>query len=183
MSSSFENRSIKGFLKYCWASSSLFINIWNKKKIMRSNLCSDKLDAVRRSFPLRTYLHLLSFKRFWGSTGYTHFNALICLLETTLNSFFKITLFSVCIILCDAFLIFTRTSTLYKSEDYLVFVFYVIIKWTYKNASQCRVRWITLDRLHWKSITKGTFPVCGRELGFLCNSQDSLKDISSKACR
>ena len=40
----------------------------------------------------------------------------------------KITLFSVCIILCDAFLIFTRTSTLYKSEDYLVFVFYVIIK-------------------------------------------------------
>lgn len=157
MSSSFENRSIKGFLKYCWASSSLFINIWNKKKIMTSKLCSDKLDAVRRSFPLRTYLHLLSFKRFWGSTGYTHFKALICLLETTLNSFFKITVFSVCIILCDAFLIFTRTSTLYKSEDYLVFVFYVIIKWTYKNitvqGSLNNFRSFTLKKYYKRNIS------------------------------
>ena len=63
---------------------------------MKSKLYGDKNDAVRLRFLVRTYSCISAFKHYPCSLGYTHLNALIRLLETTLR-------LSLCIKPCQLF--------------------------------------------------------------------------------
>ena len=53
--------------------------------IIKNKLCSNENDEIRLRFPVCTYSNLFAFKRFSRSTGYTHLNALIRLVDTTLH--------------------------------------------------------------------------------------------------
>ena len=52
---------------------------------MKRKLYDDKNDAVTLTFSLRSYSYLFVFKYFLCSTGYTHLNAIIHLVETVLK--------------------------------------------------------------------------------------------------
>ena len=56
-----------------------------QKKLFKSKLYSDENDATRLRFFIRIYSYLFAFKRISCSTGYTHLNALMHLLEITPN--------------------------------------------------------------------------------------------------
>ena len=79
----FKNKSIKGY--YIFFDLFIVIHYFSKEnKFHESKLCSDKNDVIRVSFQVRSYSYLITFKRFSCSSGYTHLNALIRLVETTL---------------------------------------------------------------------------------------------------
>ena len=59
--------------------------IFSKKiNAIESKLYSDKNDVIRRQFPTCTSSYLFPYKQLSCSTGETHLNALIYLVETTL---------------------------------------------------------------------------------------------------